>query len=381
MKLAHLSYRVSEGVFKKLTSQAQAARNMGLDFHFFLITENNNLSSQDLKVTKFQWPRNIILKKIWINFYRYGILFRDSHLQHFDRIILRYPGAEPFFFNRFFNKYPRKIILEHHSILTDELKVLKKGILNHLRIFFEQRYFLEILSRSSGLISVTDEICRRLLNRLSNEIPSTFITNGADIQGTPHTGFHSLTDGPLILIFVSTTFYTWKGLDRLLAGLVSYKGSRPIHLLVIGDIYLEKEMKLLCRFPTNSVSISCPGKQYGEELEKSFRSAHLAVSSLALHRKKLNEACPLKTREYIARGIPFVFGYNDIDLDPVPEFALKIKEDDSPIDIEEVLSFAEKMSRIPSITHRMREFGLQRLDNAVKVQQMYDFALSTMKDQ
>lgn len=39
----------------------------------------------------------------------------------------------------------------------------------------------------------------------------------------------------------------------------------------------------------------------------------MAVSSLALHRDGLNEASPLKTREYLVAGVPVLTAYRDTD--------------------------------------------------------------------
>jgi len=41
--------------------------------------------------------------------------------------------------------------------------------------------------------------------------------------------------------------------------------------------------------------------------------AHAALGTLALHRKRMREACPLKLRRYLAYGLPSVIGHLDTD--------------------------------------------------------------------
>ncbi len=69
-----------------------------------------------------------------------------------------------------------------------------------------------------------------------------------------------------------------------------------------------------------------------------MKDAHFAMSSLALSIKNMKEACTLKSREYIVRGIPFVYAYKDTDLNGDEIFAKRFEED--TISLEEMIEFA-----------------------------------------
>ncbi|OQX62455.1 MAG: hypothetical protein B5M51_06135 [Anaerolinea sp. 4484_236] len=62
-----------------------------------------------------------------------------------------------------------------------------------------------------------------------------------------------------------------------------------------------------------------------EDYLKIFAIADVAVSSLAPHRKGMDEASSLKSREYLAYGLPTILAYKDTDLDSLDvDFLLKI---------------------------------------------------------
>jgi len=45
-----------------------------------------------------------------------------------------------------------------------------------------------------------------------------------------------------------------------------------------------------------------------------YQQMDVAIGTVALHRKCMSEASPLKVREYVSYGIPVIGGYHDTDL-------------------------------------------------------------------
>ena len=52
--------------------------------------------------------------------------------------------------------------------------------------------------------------------------------------------------------------------------------------------------------------------------------ADCAIGTLALHRKEMQEASPLKTREYLAHGLPVISGCRDTDFMEGADFLLEL---------------------------------------------------------
>ena len=91
----------------------------------------------------------------------------------------------------------------------------------------------------------------------------------------------------------------------------------------------------------------------------------------------MKEACILKTREYMARGIPFVLTYDDPDLLAVDEdgrFYLSLPNDDTAVDMDEIIAFADRMSQNQAdISTYMRAYANQHLDWQTKMKQYLEF--------
>lgn len=74
--------------------------------------------------------------------------------------------------------------------------------------------------------------------------------------------------------------------------------------------------------------------------------ADVGIGTLALHRKGMEEASPLKVREYLACGIPILLAYEDTDLSGANfDFVLQISntEDNLRSHVEDIRQFAFDM--------------------------------------
>ena len=188
------------------------------------------------------------------------------------------------------------------------------------------------------------------------------------------TTFRPLKTRGLNLIFIASTIHPWHGLQRILASLNKYTGEYNINLHVIGDIRTS-----IFKFPSRA-RVIFHGVKDGVELDQIFSRGNLAISTMALHLKKLNEAASLKTREYTARGIPFILGYDDPDLDDVDSnhrFYLKVPNNNAVVDIEKLITFAERLSvkyRTPSeLSSYMREYAFEKMDWKYKMKRYVEF--------
>ena len=76
-----------------------------------------------------------------------------------------------------------------------------------------------------------------------------------------------------------------------------------------------------------------------------FNQADVAVCSLGCHRKGIGLSSELKSREYIARGLPMI---SSTKIDILPDdyqYIQYVPEDDSSIDIESVINFYNMLKR------------------------------------
>jgi hypothetical protein len=116
-----------------------------------------------------------------------------------------------------------------------------------------------------------------------------------------------------------------------------------------------------------------------EEYRNVLAEADVALSTLALHRKDMQEASPLKTRECLAYGLPMILAYADTDLDALQcDFLLKIPNRDDNIETH--------AARIREFAYAMRgrrvdrQLIRERIDSAAKEGQRLAFFEQVIRD-
>lgn len=209
-----------------------------------------------------------------------------------------------------------------------------------------------LLKRVSGLVSVSEELARDPSYAAFRK-PMRVISNGIDLNT-----FRPL-DAPNNetprMVFIGTPGYSWHGVDKLV------ELARRFPDLLI-DIVGYDQLPEYEPLPSN---LALHGYLGAESYRKVMAGCDLAISTLALYRKGMEEACPLKTRECLAYGLPMVLPYIDTDLQDLEcDFLLKIpnKEDNIQTHGQAIHDFAYRMrgrrvdrKRVASIDQTAKE--------------------------
>lgn len=155
----------------------------------------------------------------------------------------------------------------------------------------------------------------------------------------------------------------WHGYDRVLIGLKEYYASNPsvtvyFDIVGSGDLVIQDLKELTCKFNLNKYVIF-HGPLIGEALDDIFDKSHLGIGSLANFRANVFVESALKSREYCARGIPFVLSSNDPDFDEFP-YSLKVSNDEEPLNIQTLVSFVNSHYG-DATTEVIRDYALKNL--------------------
>lgn len=370
--IAHVNFTVDRSVDLKLERMAAAARALGLPIDVVVYSvagtpgQRDNFQIRRLPgcglgralAAKIQWP----FRLVWAA--------RELGSAHYGAVVLRYPKL-PFGWQYFLRRVGVPVITEHH---TDEVAELRGqgGGMRRAAAAMETRLRAGFLKRVSGVIGVTPEITRRI-HAEAPQATSHTITNGVDVASVPATGFVPFDGTVLRMVAVASEFVPWQGIDRLLNGMLNYRGPASMELVLVGSVPAALAELIQHCTERPGIMIRCPGLVFGPELDMLLSRANLAIASLGLFRKQMAQACPLKVREYMARGIPFVYGYDDPDLPDGGEFALKVSAEDTPVDIDAVIQFAVRTADSPVLARRMRQLAQERMDWKEKVRAMSAF--------
>lgn len=364
------------GPYNKIFSQARILNSMNQDtkvllvggseldyphdyfINYIEIKELNSLSKSGIfRRLKLQHKMNQILKEL------------IASLSSNDILLLRYPP--PMFF-LFFNKRKAdncKIIIEYNSLLPTEFKMLGDYPYFILDTLFGTLFRKKI----DGIIGVTDEITEHEVTRAGYPFkPHITIGNGLDVNNFPVRYQNNLSDNNLDLLCVANVSH-WHGLDRVIKGLATYKGRIVVRLHIVGEgKKIESLKELVIHHGVNHLVIF-HGYLVGKKLDGMFDQCHVAVGSLGIHRLGIMQASVLKVREYIARGIPVIYSGIDKDFPNDYPYILRIKADESSIDIDEVIDFAKRVYSDPLHPIKMRDYALKALDWSIKLMVLKDF--------
>lgn len=140
------------------------------------------------------------------------------------------------------------------------------------------------------------------------------VTNGVDLDAYPI--LPAATGSEPRLVFVGTAGQPWHGVDKLL----KFAPLRPdwqFDIVGMDSDIMDPDAAV----PPNLVF---HGALDRAGVVEKLAAADVGIGTLALHRKAMDEACPLKVREYLAMGLPVLYGYEDPDADGLSPYTLRI---------------------------------------------------------
>jgi len=191
--------------------------------------------------------------------------------------------------------------------------------------------------------------------------PAMNIVNGVDVRQFPlHTP--NPQDAATHLLALAS-MAGWHGYDRAIRGLAIYPGLEQVQLHMVGgdgDGSLAIWKRLAVELDLRS-RVVFHGPLYGKALDEVVAGCDVGIGSLAMFRYGLRQGMSLKLREYMARGLPFIFAVEDPAIPDNPRFCQRMPHDTSPIDIESVVTFAKQAKADPLVSGEMRAYAKEHM--------------------
>lgn len=329
------------GISKKILSQVEALRSGGASVSLCTLGIRPNgskcrlLDSRSIAEFGFGW-KAALKKRL-----DYSDIVRAAVDGAFELVYVRYDiNADPFTTTlmRKLHQTGLKIVVEIPTYPYDgEFK--GQGLMMNLQLLLDKLYRKSFFSYCDKVVTFSEEnwIFGRECIRISN---------GVNLDKVPLSTHHSQIEGGIRLLSVANV-HLWHGLDRLIRGMGEQKDI-PSELHIVGDglEQIFEEYRELVRTYGLEERVKIIGPLYGEDLEKEFEWADVAVGSLGRHRSGVKSVKTLKNREYAARGFCFFYSENDPDFDGKP-YVLKVPADESAIDIWKIYEFYTRCTLKP----------------------------------
>lgn len=238
--------------------------------------------------------------------------------------------------------YPPMLALPNSAALvievnTDDVEEYRLG--SPLRAYYNARTRRLLMSRARGMVFVTSELCAAPPFRGLRAVRRV-VANGVELGSYPQL-LPRATGAPR-LVFVGTAGQPWHGIDKVLT-LARLQPDWQVD--IVGSHGLDSE-------PSSNVTWHGPLSR--SRLLPILERADVGIGTLALHRKGMDEACSLKLREYLAVGLPVVYGHQDRDVDGVVRESLRIPNTETNVvdDLERISRFVHacRGKRVPRST-------------------------------
>lgn len=144
---------------------------------------------------------------------------------------------------------------------------------------------------------------------------------------------------------------------KVIKGLAEYYangGTEDIVLNLVGT-YMKSTKELISRLHL-SKRVTYWGRLSGEQLDKVFDESDLGLGAFSYRKESESGSC-IKTKEYFARGIPFINGWQEPAFDENYPYVLKCNTKEEMIDFFKVVEFYKRVSKKEDVASEMRAFA------------------------
>ncbi|MCU4311795.1 glycosyltransferase family 1 protein [Acinetobacter variabilis] len=326
MRVLHAAFmnEPSLGILNQMYWENESAKKLKLEWKSLLFVKNESTCLD----YKYSDTLIFLNKNGWydshVAYYNNLLKKMDS----FDVLLLRYSISDPLQY-LFLKKIDKPVYLVHHTIETSEI-LSYPGSKKYIKYLVDVFFGALSLKKCKNIICVTNEIYSYENSRVNNRFKNKIIyPNGVNYS---FLGFKDKKDSIPQILFIASYFNDWHGLDILLKSL-KYNNSNFVLHLIGGLSDRDKEVAM------RDERIILHGTLPPNKIAKIMENAWVGLSSFALHRKAMSEACTLKVREYLMYGIPVYSGHKDTfpedfqyyyigkpDIDDILKYAYTLKD-------------------------------------------------------
>ncbi|MCP1621164.1 glycosyltransferase involved in cell wall biosynthesis [Pseudomonas sp. SLBN-26] len=316
MKIAYLVFHdatSNDGVIKKVASQIKAWRGQGHDVEVFCTTPR--LGESILS------GRQYLRKGDFSSALRQNESLLDD-VREFspDVVYFRYISFSCTL-HKILNDYICVTELNSHDVNEFRLLArLERTLRSRLRYYVYRFFRGLILSRVRGMVSVTRELAASPdFSKYSK--PIFVVPNSIDLE--QYEPMKDLGPGRIGLFFIGTPGQPWHGVE---------------HIERLAEALPEFDFNVVGYSGVDRSNLFFHGYLGVERYREIMRRSHICIGSLSLYKNGMQEACPLKVREYIAAGFPVFIGYSDTAfLDCSPAWVLQADMQGELVEVRDAL--------------------------------------------
>lgn len=196
-------------------------------------------------------------------------------------------------------------------------------------------------------------------------IKSISINNGVSLKQIPLKK-NKVQDKKVINLISVSSMARWHGYHRILEGMKNYyafsNNEYTVNCIFVGEGECLKKLMNLTQEYNLENYVQFKGSLDGRELDAVFDISDIALGSFGFYKIDLKQASTLKTKEYCAKGIPFVVGYDEVSFDDNYKYMLKVENANKPIDIYKIIEFYKRVQQNKDFSYEMRKYAEENFE-------------------
>jgi len=222
------------------------------------------------------------------------------------------------------------------------------------KLYSRVTYYYNLLTRNiflrqiDAFVSVSNELKEKYKYLYK---PIVVIANGIDTKS--YRVINTKNNQP-ILVFIGTPNQSWQGLDKI---------------KMMAEYFKKYQFYIIGTNGKDSQNLHYFGYLSNEEATKIINQCDIGIGTLSLYKKDLTEASPLKSRHYLACGLPLIYAYNDTDIPDDVAFKLKLENSEENLNYNKIEKFILGVFNNKMISLEARGFAEGILDYNKKEEQ------------
>ncbi|NBD24204.1 glycosyltransferase [Paenibacillus glycinis] len=345
MKIAYLIHwneGPESGVYKKVANQMSEWKKLGHDVTLFLFTHND----------RHEWSSASSGIPVVVQTYR-GFRKRFSEFRKLVKAVEAWmPDVIYHRFDLYYYSLPY-LLKKFPSVLE-----INTNDLTEMRLEMNFRYYYhlwtrgKVLAAAAGFVFVSGELAeeRHFKRYVKDRI---VIGNGIHLDSVKPV--RPADNEYPRFVFIGSSGQSWHGVD-VIAELAAVRPLWQFDLIGVNRAELPEPV------PAN---MAFHGTMTKEHYQGLMDRADIALGTLALYRKQMDEASPLKVREYLANGLPVIIGYRETDFPDAAAAPFILELPNKPGSISAAMGKIEDFVRIWTGKRVNRE-AIRHLDTGVK---------------
>lgn len=316
----------STGITNKIKGQMEAFKTYGFQVDYTYISDNvayYHKDGRDIALGKVGK-----LRKLAANYYLYKILKTERYAYIYNR----YGLMDSYYYKllRNLKKRGSRIVVEIPTYPYDKERL--SGFAWWLLYLVDKVY-------RTKLYKCVDAIATYSEDKKIFKVNTIHINNGIDFSKVSLRNPNNHTTE--IRLVAVAGLAKWHGYDRLLEGLGEYYRTnveRKVIFHIVGEGPVREEYEQTVEKYQLQKYCIFDGVKRGKELDEIYDMCDIGIEVLAAFRKDVLVSSSLKSREYAAKGLPFVTASKS-DVFEGQDFVLKVPNNESNINIYDIINF------------------------------------------